>query len=124
MIAAESGAPGGDDLGARAAEAFERCGGRLLRRLLARDLVRADGRVGGYGLALTGLRSRGDERMGESMGVFVDTAGFTDFASGALGAQGLLARADIRLFDGDAEKASMRVSVNDTRVRPGVDGCP
>ena len=124
MVATESGGPGGDDLAARAADAFERYGGRLLRRLLARDPVRADGRVGGYGVVLSWLRSQGDERMGETMVVFVDTASATGFAGGALGARDLLARADIRLFDGDAEKASMRIPVDDARVRPGTDGCP
>lgn len=124
MVANESGGPGGDDLAARAADVFERYGGRLLRRLLARDPVRADGRVGGYGVVLSWLRSQGDERMGETMVVFVDTASATGFAGGALGARDLLARADIRLFDGDAEKASMRIPVDDARVRPGTDGCP
>lgn len=123
MIADESVGPGGDDFSARAAEAFERYGGRLLGRLLARDLVRADGRVGGYGLVLSWLRSRGDERMGETMVVFVDTASATGFAGGALGARDLLARADIRLFEGDVEKARMPIPVDDAKVRPGADGC-
>jgi hypothetical protein len=124
MIADESVAPGGDDLGARAAKAFERYGGRLLRRLLARDKVRADGRVGGYGLVLSWLRSHGDERLGETIVLFLDSATVTGFAGGTLGARELLARADIRLFEGDVEKARVPILVDDAKVQPSADGCP
>lgn len=123
MIADESVGPGGDDFGARAAEAFQLYGGRLLQRLVARDRVRADAKVGGYGVVLTWMRSRGDERMGETMVVFVDTASAAEFADGARGARALLARADIRLFEGDVEKALEPIPVDDARMRPGADGC-
>jgi hypothetical protein len=62
--------------------------------------------------------------MGETMVVFVDTASATGFVGGALGGRDLLTRADIRLFEGDAEKARMPIPVDDAKVRPGADGCP
>ena len=72
--------------------------------------------MGGYGLVLTWLRSRGDERMGETMVVFVDTASATGFTGGALGARDLIERADIRLFEGDVEKARIPIPVDEALV--------
>jgi hypothetical protein len=123
MIADDGVGPGGDDLGTRAAEAFQLYGGRLLQRLLARDRVRADARVGGYGVVLTWMRSRGEERTGETMVVFVDAARAAEFASGSRGARALLERADIRLFEGDVEKPLAPIPVEDAKVKPGAEGC-
>jgi hypothetical protein len=125
LIADTSAAPGGGDLGSRAADAFQRYGTRLFQRLLARDPVRADTRLGGYGVVLTWMRtSQGGEPQGETMVVFVDTGTATAFAGGTLGARAALDRADIRLFEGDTERAGVRISVDDTQARGGGEGCP
>jgi hypothetical protein len=106
----ESTIPSGGNLGARAVEAFRRYGSRLFQRLLARERVRADGRVGGYGLVLTWVRPpQGDERIGETLVVFVDKTSAVEFSGGALDARALLGRADIRLFDGDVERIGVQI---------------
>jgi hypothetical protein len=119
----ESASPRGADLAARAADAFERYGSRLFQRLLAREPVRADGRLGGYGLVLTWVRpTSGDDQIGETLVVFADTAAATEFTGGVLGAQAFLGRSDIRLFEGETERRSIQIPIEDARVVR--DACP
>jgi hypothetical protein len=118
-------APIGGDLGARAAEAFQRYGSLLFQRLLAREPIRADARLGGYGLVLTWMRpAQGDDQVGETMVVFADNAGVAEFTGGALGARAFLARADIRLFEGETERTTVQIPVDDAKVVRGGEACP
>jgi hypothetical protein len=124
MITDGSAGPIGDDLRTRAADAFQRYGARLLLRLVARPSIRADSRLGGYGLVLTWTWSpQGDERRGETLVVFVDGASAAGFVGGVLGPGALLQRADIRLFEGDLERPGVRITVDDAKVRRDQDGC-
>ena len=125
VMVPESTAPNGGDLGARAAEAFHRYGSRLLQALLAREPIRADARLGGYGLVLTWMRpAQGDDRVGETLVVFADNAAVAEFTGGARGARAFLARADVRLFDGQTDRTGVQVPVDDTKVVRGGEACP
>jgi len=118
MIADQSVGPNGEDLATKAADAFQRYGRRLFRRLLARDSIGADPRMGGYGVVLTWMWTPpGEDLRGETLVVFVDGASAAGFVAGALGASALLDHADIRLFEGDVEQPGVRVSVNDAQVK-------
>ena len=125
MVMDQSVTPSGGDLGARAAEAFHRYGSRLFQRLLAREPIRADARLGGYGLVLTWMRpGQGDDQVGETLVVFADNAGVAEFIGGALGAGAFLARADVRLFDGQTDRTGVQVPVDDAKVVRGGEACP
>lgn len=124
MIADQRAGPNGGDLATRAADAFQRYGSRLLHRLLAQDSIRADPRLGGYGLVLTWTWSPpGEDQRGETMVVFVDSGTAAGFVGGALGATALLDRADIRLFEGDTERTGVRMTVDDAQVKTDGDDC-
>ena len=124
MIADQSVGPNGKDLATRAADAFQRYGSRLLRRLLARESIRSDPRLGGYGLVLTWMWSPpGDDQRGETLVVFVNGASAAGFVDGGLGATALLDRADIRLFEGDAERTGVRIPVDDAEVKREGEDC-
>lgn len=93
-----------DGLGARATEAFRRFAPRLLPQLVAREVIHADGRVGGYGLVLTWIKPGGaDPPIGETLVVFLPKAAVTPFVSGAGTFTDLLVQARIRTFDGQTE---------------------
>jgi hypothetical protein len=125
MVMDQSVTLSGGDLGARAAEAFHRYGSRLFQRLLAREPIRADARLGGYGLVLTWIRpAQGDDQVGETLVVFADNTGVAEFTGGALGARAFLARADVRLFDGQSERTGVQVPVDDAKVVRGGETCP
>jgi hypothetical protein len=124
MIADQSVGPNGGDLAARAADAFQRYGSRLFRRLLARDSIRVDPRLGGYGVVLTWTWSPpGEDQRGETLVVFVNGANAAGFVGGGLGATSLLDRADIRLFEGDTERTGVRISVDDSQVKKDEEDC-
>jgi hypothetical protein len=125
MIADQSVGPNGGNLATRAADAFQRYGSRLFGRLLARDSVRSDPRLGGYGLVLTWTWTPPEEdQRGETMVVFVDGASAAGFVGGSLGATALLNHADIRLFEGDIERTDVRVPVDDAQVKRDSEDCP
>jgi hypothetical protein len=124
MIADQSVGPNGGDLATRAADAFQRYGSRLFHRLLARDAVRTDPRLGGYGLVLTWTWSPpGEDLRGETMVVFADGKSAAGFAGGELPATALLERSDIRLFEGDTERTGVRIRVDDAQVKRDSDDC-
>jgi hypothetical protein len=124
MIADQSVGPNGKDLATRAADAFQRYGSRLFRRLLARDSIRADPRLGGYGLVLTWTWSPpGEDQRGETLVVFVNGASAAGFVGGGLGATALLERADIRLFEGDTERIGVRILVDDAQIKTDEEDC-
>jgi hypothetical protein len=124
MIADQSVGPNGGNLATRAADAFQRYGSRLFGRLLARDSVRSDPRVGGYGLVLTWTWSPpGEDQRGETLVVFVSGANAAAFVAGELGATTLLDRADIRLFEGDTERTDVRIPVDDAQVKREPEDC-
>jgi hypothetical protein len=125
VILGEVLAPAGGDLPTRAAEAFQRYGVRLFQPLLAREPIRADARVGGYGLVLTWMRPpEGGQQIGETLVVFADKGGAAEFANGALGGRSFLARSDIRLFEGQTERTGVQVPVDDAKVVRGGPTCP
>jgi hypothetical protein len=125
MVMAESVGPGGPDLETRAAEVFHRYGSRLFKRLMARDRIRADARLGGYGLVLTWLRPvQGDDQVGETLVLFADSATVAGLSDGTLGARAFLAGADIRLFDGQTERTGTPIPVNDALILGGSETCP
>jgi hypothetical protein len=124
MIADQGVGASGGDLATRAADAFQRYGSRLLNRLLARDVIQADRRVGGYGLVLTWMWSPpGEDQRGETLVVFVDGPSAAGFVGGALAASALLNHADIRLFEGDTEKTGVRIPVDDAQVKRDDEAC-
>jgi hypothetical protein len=125
LVASQGVAPSGESLGARAAEAFHRYGGRLLRRLLARQPIGADARLGGYGIVLTWMRpAQGGDPVGETLVAFVDKAAAAEFAGNRLGGRALLAGADVRLFDGQTELPAIPVPVDDAKVLGSSAACP
>jgi hypothetical protein len=93
-----------DGLPARAAEAFRRYAPKMLPQLVARDVINADSRVGGYGLVLTWIKPPGgDPPIGETVVVFLPKSAVTPFIGGTATFAELLAQARIRAFDGQAE---------------------
>jgi hypothetical protein len=124
MIAAESVGPSGEDLLTRAADAFQKYGSRLFRLLLARDAIRVDPRLGGYGLVLSWTWSPPSQDLrGETLVMFVDGASTAAFVDGTLGASALLEHADMRLFEGDVERPGVRIRVDDTKVKRDDQDC-
>jgi hypothetical protein len=93
-----------EGLGARATEAFRRYAPRMLPQLVARQVVHADARVGGYGLVLTWIKPGGaDPPIAETLVVFLPKGAATLFVSGTATFTELLAGARIRAFDGQTE---------------------
>jgi hypothetical protein len=108
-------APVGADPAARAADAFRRHGQWLARRLLQRSGVFADARVGGYGLVISwlGPTSRGGRTVAESLVLFADKLAAANFAHETIGPATFLARASLRVFDGQTEIDGPRLAVTD-----------
>jgi hypothetical protein len=74
---------------------------------------------------LTWVRpATGDSQIGETLVVFVDPAAAAEFAGGGLGGRGLLARADIRLFEGETERTGTPIPIDDAKVLGGSGTCP
>lgn len=117
-------APPGGDLGARAAETFRRYGRRLLPRLVARAAERADVPVEGYGLVLTwiGPTPIGGRPVGETLVLFADRPTAAEFVEGTIAPATFLARADVRVFDGEAE-ASPATLVLEAAAAAPAPGC-
>jgi hypothetical protein len=93
-----------DGFVARAVEAFRRYAPKLLPHLVARDVIHADARVGGYGLVLTWIKPPGgDPPIGETLVVFLPKAAVTPFVRGSGTFTDLLSQARIRAFDGQTE---------------------
>ena len=110
-----------DGVGARAVEAFRRYAPKLLPQLVARDVIHADARVGGYGLVLTWVKPGGAEPpIGETLVVFLPKASATPFVNGAATFTELLAPARIRVFDGQTEVklAGLAIPDGEAPVRP------
>jgi hypothetical protein len=115
-IPSEPASPG-DDIGARATEAFRRYAPRLLPQLVAREVIRADARVGGYGLVLTWVKPPGgDPPIGETLVVFLPKSAVTPFVSGTGTFTELLAQARIRAFDGQTEVKLTRLAIPDREL--------
>ena len=107
----------GDGIGARAAEAFRRYAPKLLPQLVAREVIHADTRVGGYGLVLTWVKPPGgDPPIGETLVVFLPKSAVTPFVSGAATFTELLAQARIRAFDGQTEVRLTGLEIPDREV--------
>jgi hypothetical protein len=111
--------PRGRDPAGRGGEAFRRHGQVLLRRVLARPAVFADPRVGGYGLVLSwvGPTSLAGRPVAESLALFADKLTTANFVHETIGPAAFLARAEVRLFDGETEVPASRLVVTD-------DGAP
>jgi hypothetical protein len=107
--------PEGLDLVGRAADAFRRYGPKLLPHLAARDPVRADAKVGGYGLVLTWLKPgpTTDAPVGETLVVFAPKESVVSFVSGGVTLAELVARSRLRLFDGQTEMPLPSLGVPD-----------
>lgn len=101
---------------ARADDAFRRHGQPLLRRLLARPAVFADPRVGGYGLVLSWLGpiTVAGRPVAESLAVFADKLAAANFAHDTIGPAAFLARAEVRVFDGQTELQAPRIPIDDS----------
>jgi hypothetical protein len=111
----------GDSIGPRAAEAFRRYAPKLLPRLVARDVIYSDARVGGYGLVLTWIKPPGgDPPIGETLVVFVPKRAVTSFVSGGGTFTDLLSTARIRTFDGQTEVklGSLPIPEGEVPVQP------
>jgi hypothetical protein len=107
----------GDGIGARAAEAFRRYAPKLLPQLVARDVIYADSRVGGYGLILTWIKPPGgDPPIGETLVVFLPKRPVTSFVSGSGTFSELLSTARIRTFDGQTEVKLGSLPIPDKEV--------
>jgi hypothetical protein len=106
--------PDGTDIGTRAADAFRRYAPKLLPHLVARSQIRADSRVGGYGLVLTWIKQpAADPPIGETLVVFAPKSVVEPFVSGTIRMSELLAQARIRTFDGQTEIMVPRFSISD-----------
>jgi hypothetical protein len=116
--------PAGADYGSRARRAFGRYGQPLVRQLLARSPVFADGRVGGYALIITWFGPGTDQErlVGESLAVFADKVLAANFANDTIGPATFLERAQVRAFDGPTELAAPRLGALDD-VAPAVAAC-
>jgi hypothetical protein len=107
----------GDDIGARAAEAFRRYAPKLLPQLVAREVIHLDSRVGGYGLVLTWVKPPGgDPPIGETLVVFLPKPAVTLFVSGTATFGELLSMARIRAFDGQTEVRLTSVPIPDREL--------
>ena len=106
---------------ARAVEAIEQYGRKMIRQLSARGPVEADADVGGYGLILSwvGPRKIGNRAVMESFVVFAGKGSASAFAAGQASLREFLASADVRLFDGQQE---LPFPVLTTPDPPGPDG--
>ena len=102
----------------RAAEAFRRYAPKLLPQLVARNVIHADSRVGGYGLVLTWVKPpASDPPIGETLVVFLPKSAVTPFVSGAgTSFTELLAQARIRAFDGQTEVKLTRLAIPDREL--------
>jgi hypothetical protein len=80
----------------------------VARQLLGRSAVFTDHRVGGYGIVLTwlGPTPRNGRLVAESVAVFADKLATANFAHETVAPDAFLARAEVRLFDGDIETGS------------------
>jgi hypothetical protein len=110
-----------DGIGARATEAFRRYAPKLLPQLVARDIIHADPRVGGYGLVLTWVKPpASDPPIAETLVVFLSKSAVTPFVSGTATFTELLAQARIRAFDGQTEVKLTGLAIPDQEapVRP------
>jgi len=106
-----------DGIGARATEAFRRYAPKLLPQLVARDVVHADPRIGGYGLVLTWVKPpASDPPIGETLVVFLPKSAVTPFVSGTATFTELLAQARIRAFDGQTEVKLTGLAIPDLEV--------
>jgi hypothetical protein len=96
---------GGDDVGARASEAFRLWARRLLARLVGRGTVHADPRTGGYMLIMTwiGPSPLEGRAIGETLVLRTEKSAAAGFVKGSVPASAFLARAALRLFDGQRE---------------------
>ena len=117
--------PSGRDFGALAAATFRRYGRKLFARLVARSAVRADGRVGWYGLVLTwiGPSQSAGRAVGETLVLFADKPLVADFVAGALPATTFLAGVDLRAFDGQTEVRLPTLAVDDAEGGTSGEGC-
>ena len=108
---------GADPLG-RAADAFRRYGPKLLPQLLARDPVRADARVGGYGLVLTWLKPgpATGAPITETVVVFAPKGAVVSFVGGQTRLSEQLAQSRLRLFDGQTEVPVSSLAIRDQDV--------
>jgi hypothetical protein len=116
--------PAGGDPTARAADAFGRFGQPLLRRLVLRSAVFADGRAGGYGLVLSwlGPTSRAGRAVAESLVVFAGKLATANFVHDTIGPSTFLERAAVRVFDGQTEVGGGPLVVADDGT-PGKQPC-
>jgi hypothetical protein len=110
--------PEGRDPAGRAADAFRRYGPKLLPHLAARDPVRADAKVGGYGLVLTWLKPgpTTDAPVGETLVVFMPKESVVSFVGGGATLAELVARSRLRLFDGQTELPLPSLGIQDRDV--------
>jgi hypothetical protein len=96
--------PEGDSLAARAGRAFALHGRRLFGRLVAREAVRTDPRLGGFALVLTWFPpGRTDPPIGETLVVFGDRPLVEALVRDEVSASDFLQRARLRAFDGQDE---------------------
>jgi hypothetical protein len=121
----DSQAPGGGDIAARATDAFRRHAQALFGRLVGRSPVFADSRVGGFGLILTwvGPVPRGGRVVGESLVMFADKLTAANYVFDTIAPSVFLERAGVRIFDGQTEVASARLSVDDAAPAADRLGC-
>jgi hypothetical protein len=98
-------APAGRNPTERAADAFRRYAPKLLPHLVARDPIREDAKVGGYGLVLTWLKPgpTTDAPVGETLVAFAPKEAVASFVSNEAVFSDLLAQSRLRLFDGQTE---------------------
>jgi hypothetical protein len=108
-------APEGEDPLGRAADAFRRYGPKLLPHLVARDPVRADARVGGYGIVLTWLKPgpATGAPVAETLVVFAPIAVVVSFVGGQAPLSELLAQSRLRVFDGQTEVPVSTLGIRD-----------
>jgi hypothetical protein len=118
--------PQGSDIFARAADAFRRYGPRLLPQVVARDAIRADAKVGGYGLVLTWLKpgAPADTPVGETLVVFSPKLVVVPFVGGTASLSKLLAQSRLRAFDGQTEVPLRALGIQDQdALAPGSPNC-
>lgn len=98
----------GIDPGARATEAFRLHARNLIARLVSREPIQADPRVGGYLLVLTWVGSApaggGGRVIAESLIVRAEKPAAAAFVAGSLPESEFLDGLSFRLFDGETER--------------------
>ncbi len=117
--------PVGADTGARATDAFQRYARRLFGRLVARQVVFEDSRVGGYAIVLSwiGPRKIGGRPVAESLVVTSAKPEVAAFAAGTMPSAEFLASAVVRAFDGQTELPRPSLPVEDAAAPAGAAGC-